>query len=46
MKVNMVISGEIGPGASIILDQLKIEKVIVKPGQKVIDVLKEKALIK
>lgn len=46
MKVNMVISGEIGPGASIILDQLKIGKIIVKPGQKVIDILKEKALIK
>jgi len=46
MKVNMVISGEIGPGASIILDQLKIEKIIVKHSQKVIDVLKEKTLIK
>jgi len=45
MRVNTVISGEIGPGASTMLNELSITKMIVKPGQKVIDVLKEKALI-
>ena len=46
MKIDMIISGELGPGASIILDQFNIKKLIVKHGQKVIDVLKEKALIR
>ncbi|MEM1538058.1 MAG: NifB/NifX family molybdenum-iron cluster-binding protein [Candidatus Nezhaarchaeales archaeon] len=45
LQVNMVVSGEFGPGASILLNELKITKLIVKPGQRVIDVLKEKGLI-
>ncbi|MEM3819519.1 MAG: NifB/NifX family molybdenum-iron cluster-binding protein [Nitrososphaerota archaeon] len=43
--VSMVISGEIGPGASVILDQLGIRRLIVKPGRKVEDVLREENLI-
>ncbi|MEM3952031.1 MAG: NifB/NifX family molybdenum-iron cluster-binding protein [Nitrososphaerota archaeon] len=43
--VSMVISGRIGPGASIMLDQLKIRRLIVKPGRKVEDVLREENLI-
>ncbi|MEM3808293.1 MAG: NifB/NifX family molybdenum-iron cluster-binding protein [Nitrososphaerota archaeon] len=43
--VNMVISGELGPGASVVLDQAGIKKLIVKPGQKVEDVLRSNKLI-
>lgn len=43
--VDMIISGEIGPGALAILDQLKVNKLIVKPGSKVLEVL-EKLIIK
>jgi len=45
MGVNMVVSGEIGSGASTMLNELGMGKVIVKPGQRVIDALKEKALV-
>lgn len=43
--VKIVISGELGPGASVILDQFGIKKLIVKPGQIVEDILKENNLI-
>jgi predicted Fe-Mo cluster-binding NifX family protein len=45
MKVQMVISGEVGPGASAMLKEFGIAKEITSPGRKVKDVLKEKALI-
>lgn len=46
MGVEVVISGELGPGASMILQELGISRIIVKPGFKVVDVLKEKGFIK
>ncbi|MEM2210520.1 MAG: NifB/NifX family molybdenum-iron cluster-binding protein [Nitrososphaerales archaeon] len=45
MQVNMIVSSEFGPGVSVLLDELGIKKLIAKPGQRVIDVLKDKALI-
>jgi len=46
MGVEVVISGELGPGASMMLQEMGISRVIVKPGVKVVDVLKEKGFIK
>ena len=46
MGVNIVISGELGLGASAILQEMGISRIIVKSGMKVIDVLKEKGFIK
>jgi len=46
MSVEVVISGELGPGASMILQELGISRIIVKPGLKVVDVLREKGFIK
>lgn len=46
MKVNMVISGELGPGALTMLNELKIKTVTAEPGQRVVDVLRDEALIK
>ncbi len=43
--VGMVISGEIGPGASRALEQLGIRMLIVRPGHSVKDVLREQGLI-
>lgn len=45
MKVQMVIAGEVGPGASAILKEFSIAKEIVTPGQRVEDVLKGKGLL-
>jgi len=45
MGVNIVISGEIGPGASAILGELNIDKLIVKPNIKVLEALKLNNLI-
>jgi len=45
MNVNIVISGEIGPGASMVLSEFKIKKIIAKPGQHVLKVLKNNSLI-
>lgn len=44
-NVETIISGEVGPGASTILKQLDVKILIVKPGRKVIDVLRENKLI-
>ncbi len=44
-NVETIISGEVGPGASTILEQLGVKILIVKPGQKVVDVLRENKLI-
>ncbi len=41
VKVNLVISGELGPGASSLLEQHDIKKVSVKPNIKVADSIKE-----
>lgn len=46
MKVNMVISGEVGPGASTMLNELKIKILAAKAGEQVIKVLKINSLIK
>ncbi|MDH7477567.1 MAG: NifB/NifX family molybdenum-iron cluster-binding protein [Candidatus Bathyarchaeota archaeon] len=46
MKVNMVISGEVGPGASTMLNELKIKILAAKSGEQVIKVLKINSLIK
>ncbi len=46
LGVNIVISGEVGPGASTMLEELKIKKLLVKPGEKVIDAIKELGIIK
>lgn len=46
MGVSIVISGKVGPGASIVLNELDIKKIIVRPGQRVIDVLKENAIVR
>jgi len=40
LGVNFVVSGELGPGVSTLLDQFKVSKVIVKPGTIVKEVLK------
>lgn len=45
LGVETVISGEIGPGAQTILEQLGIKRIIVKPGQKVEDILRENNFI-
>ena len=45
MGADMAISGEFGPGASTMLEELKIKRALVEPGRKVIDALKEKGLI-
>ena len=44
-NVSTVISGEIGPGASSTLEQLGIRILIVRPGRKVEEVLREQGLI-
>jgi predicted Fe-Mo cluster-binding NifX family protein len=41
LKVNLVISGELGPGASSLLEHHNIKKVSVKPSTKVADSIKE-----
>ena len=46
MGVEVVISGELGHGASMMLQEMGISRIIVKPGMKVVDVLKEKGFIK
>jgi predicted Fe-Mo cluster-binding NifX family protein len=46
MKVNMVISGEVGPGASTMLKELAIKILTVKSGERVINVLRANSLIK
>lgn len=45
LGADIVISGEFGPGALTMLEELKIKRELVKPGQRVIDALKEKGLI-
>lgn len=45
MGTNIVVSGEIGPGASTMLEELKITTMIADPGKRVGDFLREKALI-
>lgn len=45
MKVQMVISGEIGPGASAMLKEFGISQEIAASGKRVEEVLREKALI-
>ena len=44
--VEIVVTSEIGPGASAILEQLGIKIMMTKAGQKVEDVLREYKLIK
>ena len=44
-QVQMVILGEVGPGASAMLKEFGTAKEITSSGRKVKDVLKEKALI-
>ncbi|MEM3732497.1 MAG: NifB/NifX family molybdenum-iron cluster-binding protein [Candidatus Bathyarchaeia archaeon] len=44
--VSVIISGEVGPGASTMLDDLGRKKLLAKPGEKVIDALKELSIIK
>jgi len=44
--VSIVISGEVGPGASTMFNELGIKKLLVKPGEKVMDALKELGIIK
>lgn len=39
-KVNVVVTGEIGPGAVTLLEQYKIKKIRVEPGIKVIEAIK------
>jgi predicted Fe-Mo cluster-binding NifX family protein len=46
MKVNMVVSGEVGPGASTMLNELKIKTLTVKSGEQVIKVLRNNSLVK
>lgn len=41
MKVDTVIASEFGPGASVILEQNRIDKIVAKVGKKVIDIVKE-----
>jgi len=41
LKVNMVLAGEFGPGASSLLEQHKIKKLSVKPNINVADCVKE-----
>ncbi len=41
MKVDTVLASEFGPGASVILEQNRISKIMAKAGKKVIDVVKE-----
>ncbi|MEM2864849.1 MAG: NifB/NifX family molybdenum-iron cluster-binding protein [Candidatus Bathyarchaeia archaeon] len=45
-EVDVVIAGEIGPGASAMLKELGIEKITAKTGEKVLDALREKGLVK
>lgn len=45
MGVSTVISGEVGPGASIALDELGMKKLVVTPGQRVIDVLRKNDMV-
>ncbi|MEM3700023.1 MAG: NifB/NifX family molybdenum-iron cluster-binding protein [Candidatus Bathyarchaeia archaeon] len=46
MKVNVVISGEVGPGATTMLNELKIKILAAKSGEQVINVLRSNSLIK
>lgn len=41
MKVDTVVASEFGPGASVILEQNRIRKIVAKVGEKVIDAVKE-----
>jgi predicted Fe-Mo cluster-binding NifX family protein len=41
LKVSLVISGELGPGASSLLEHYKISHISVKPSRKVTDSIKE-----
>jgi predicted Fe-Mo cluster-binding NifX family protein len=41
LKVNLVMSAELGPGASGLLDHYKISQLLVKPNTKVADSIKE-----
>jgi predicted Fe-Mo cluster-binding NifX family protein len=41
LKVNLVISGQLGPGASSLLEQHNIKKVSVEPNTKVAESLKQ-----
>ncbi|MGB9683687.1 MAG: NifB/NifX family molybdenum-iron cluster-binding protein [Candidatus Bathyarchaeales archaeon] len=45
MKVQMVISGEVGPGASAILKEFGIAQEVASSGQRLENALKEKALL-
>jgi predicted Fe-Mo cluster-binding NifX family protein len=44
--VETVVAGEIGPGASAILKELGIKIILVKPGEKVLDALRGKGIVK
>ena len=41
MKVDTVVASEFGPGASTMLEQNGISKIVVEAGKKIIDVVKE-----
>lgn len=45
LGVKKAMSGEFGPGASMMLKELRIEATVVAPGQRVLDALKDKGLI-
>jgi predicted Fe-Mo cluster-binding NifX family protein len=46
IKVNIVVSGEVGPGASTMLNELKIKTLTVKSGEQVMKALKTNSLVK
>jgi predicted Fe-Mo cluster-binding NifX family protein len=46
MKVNIVVSGEVGPGASTMLNELKIKTLTVKSGEQVMKALRTNSLVK
>lgn len=43
--VKIVIASEFGPGISAMLDEKGIKKILVEPGQKVIDILRKESLL-
>jgi len=43
-KVDVVVAGEIGPGATTLLEQYKIKKIKVEPGIKVVEAIKSAKL--
>jgi len=45
-NVNVVLAGEIGPGATTLLEQNKIEKIKVEPGITVAEAIKNAGLVK